>query len=166
MPLGPVAAPALPAVILPLLLGRTSIGPLLLLLPPPLLLAAGGAAASLLLLPAAFAALPLLVVRAAFLGGSVGVAFALGAACCCTTAAALLPVLAAASPLLLGVGAATAAAKSVGVLLLCIFLGHFQHMSRPQAALKALVMRLNHSTACNTTLSAVHGNGCERLEQL
>jgi hypothetical protein len=125
MPLGPAAAPALPAVILPLLLGRTNIGPLLLLLLlPPLLLAAGVAAASLLLLPAAFAALPLLVVRTAFLGGSVGVAFALGAAECWPTTAALLLLLAAASPLLLGVEAATAAAESVEVLLLCIFVGH------------------------------------------
>jgi hypothetical protein len=128
IPLGPAAAPALPAVTLPLLLGRTSIGPLLLLpLLPPLLLAAGGAAASLLLLPAGFAvdaALPLLVTRTAFLGGSVGVAFALGAAGCWTNTAAGLSVLAASSPLLLGVEAATAAADSVGVLLLCIFVGH------------------------------------------
>lgn len=79
MPLGPAAAPALPAVILPLLLGRTKVGPLLLLL----LLVTGVAAASLLL-PAALgadAAVPLPAVRA-FLGGSVGVAFALEAADC------------------------------------------------------------------------------------
>jgi hypothetical protein len=78
MPLGPAAAPALPAVIFPLLFGRTSIGPLLLLL------VAGPAAASPLLL-AAFAAdavLPLLDARTAFLGGSVGVAFALEGADC------------------------------------------------------------------------------------
>jgi hypothetical protein len=87
MPLGPDAAPALPAVILPLLLGRTSVGPLLLLLLLlllPLLLVAGTATASLLLLPAALsadAALPLPEVRA-FLGGSVGVAFALDGTDC------------------------------------------------------------------------------------
>jgi hypothetical protein len=160
----------LPAVTLPLLLGRTSIGPLLLLLLPPLLLAAGGAAASLLLLPAGFAAdaaLPLLVTRTAFLGGSVGVAFAFGAAGCWTTTAAWLSVLAAASPLLLGVEAATAAADSVGALLLCIFAGHLQHLSHPQAGLTVLMSLLNHSTACNTCLSAaVHGNGCERIEHL